>query len=54
MQMEVLTVNACGSIPDDMILFFPKSIHSKFCTPLNASAGMVVIAFPVDSQNMDC
>lgn len=44
-----LTLNACGSMPEDKILFFPKSIHSRLGMPLNAPAGMVLISLPVIS-----
>lgn len=45
-KLGFLTLNACGPMPEEEILFLLKSIHSKLGIPLNASLEMVVIMFP--------
>lgn len=48
---KFLTLNACGLMPGEVILFLLRSIHSKLGIPLNASSEIVVMLFPIQENN---
>lgn len=45
-KLGFLTLNACGPMPGEVILFLLRSIHSKLGIPLNASSEIAVMLFP--------